>query len=58
MNVREAVVSYLKTLSESERKTLANMVKNGIICCHDYAKRNNITAEMFTNELKLVFKGE
>ena len=58
MNIREMAVKYIKSLSPQERETLANMINNGITCCHTYAEKQGITPEMLTNELKLIFKGE
>ena len=56
MNIREAAVKYIKSLQEPERVALKNMVLNGAICCHTYAQKHNLTPEMFTNELKAIFK--
>lgn len=58
MNVREIAIQYLKSLNSKERETLSKMAGKGIICCQDYAKKHKLTPEMFTNELKLIFKGE
>lgn len=56
MNIRELAVKYIKSLQQPERIALKNMVLNGAICCHAYAKKHNLTPEMFTSELKLIFE--
>ena len=58
MNIREAAVKYIKSLQPAERLALKGMVQKGIICCHTYAQKHNVTPEMFTNELKLIYEGE
>jgi len=56
MNIREAAVKYIKSLQKPERIALKNMVLNGAICCHTYAKKHNLTPEIFTKELKAIFE--
>ena len=56
MSIRDIAVKYIKSLQPAERNALKNMVENGIICCHKYAKQNNLTPEMITNELKAIFE--
>ena len=56
MDIREIAVKYIKSLQQSERDALKNMVLNGAICCHTYAQKHNLTPEMFTKELKAIFE--
>lgn len=56
MDIREKAVKYIKSLQQSEREALKNMVLNGAICCHTYAQKHNLTPEMFTKELKAIFE--
>ena len=56
MDIREAAVKYIKSLQQSERVALKNMVLNGAICCHTFANKHNLTPEMFTRELKAIFE--
>lgn len=56
MNIRDMAVKYIKSLQQPERVALKNMVLNGAICCHTFAKKNDITPEMFTSELKAIFE--
>lgn len=56
MSIREIAVKYIKSLSQPERNALKNMVEKGLVCCHSYAKKHNLTPEMLTNELKAIFE--
>jgi hypothetical protein len=54
MNLKQAVITYIKSLSEQERQALTTMVKNGIKCCVGYAETKGINPDLFNSELKAV----
>lgn len=57
-DIRITAVKYIKSLSDSDRQSLKNMIKNGITCCISYAKENGINKIAFNNELKAIFSEE
>lgn len=58
METRQAAISYIKTLSESDKKKVRDMLSHGILCGADYARQNEIDPLSFSEELKLVFGGK
>lgn len=53
--LRQAAVDYIKSLKPNDREALKIMVLNGVQVAHDYAKRNNLTVNQLTQELKQIF---
>ena len=58
MNVRKIAIDFIKTLNPFEKEALKLMLKNGVVCGADFAKKNKIEPEALTNELKLIFGGK
>lgn len=57
MEIREAAVKYIKTLSLSDKEHIKAMLSHGVICGADYARQHEIDPISFSDELKLVFGG-
>ncbi|WP_308687476.1 hypothetical protein [uncultured Treponema sp.] len=58
MNTRQIAVSYIKTLSGDERKSLAEMLAHGVPCGADFARKNGITPEQMSAGLLAILKEE
>ena len=58
MNLKQSVITYIKSLSDQERQSLTTMVKNGIKCCVGYAETKKINPDLFNSELKAVLLEE
>lgn len=57
-SIRQIATNYIKSLSETDRQSLKNMIKNGITCCISYAKNQGVNTMAFNNELKAIFAEE
>ena len=58
MEMREAAVVFLRTLSEDDRQRIKNMLLHGIVCGADFARENELNPMQFADELRLVFGGK
>lgn len=58
METRAAAISYIKSLTESDKERIKTMLSHGIMCGADYARQHNIEPALFSQELKLVFGGK
>lgn len=58
METRVAAINYLKSRSEKDREKIKVMLEHGIICGADFARQNGLDPQLFSDELKLVFKGK
>lgn len=54
-SIREIATRYIKSLSNSDRESLKNMINNGITCCISYAKSKGVNTMAFNDELKAIF---
>lgn len=52
------MVSFIKTLSPSEKEGMRTMMRHGILCGMGYAKANGIDPVLFNEELMAVLGGE
>ncbi len=57
-DTRQYVVSFIKTLSPSEKEGMRIMTRHGILCGIGYAKANGIDPVLFNEELMAVLGGE
>jgi hypothetical protein len=56
MNVRKTAINYIKALTARERENLKIMLEHGIMCGADFARENGIEPNLFSAELKNIFK--
>ena len=58
MEVRKVAIQYIKMLSPEQKNKLKTMLNHGIVCCADYARKNNIEPCELTKELIEIFGGK
>jgi|GEM_PF-5930892 len=58
MEMRTAAISFIKTLSETDREKIRDMLSRGVVCGADFARMQGIDPMLFNEELKLVFGGK
>jgi len=58
METRVAAIDFIKSLSKTDKEKIKTMLEHGIICGADYARQCGLNPQLFSDELKEVFKGE
>ena len=58
MELRQAVINFVKTLTNSEKEKMLEMLNHGILCGADYARMSEIEPEIFSADLKRVLEGK
>ena len=56
MDIRSYAIDYIRNLTTSEKDRLRTMLSHGIVCGVGYAKKNNVDAILFNNELKSILE--
>ena len=58
MEVRQAVINFLKILTQNEKAKILEMLNHGIICGADYARMSDIEPAIFSEDLRRVLEGK
>ena len=56
MEIRQVAISYIKTLSNSEKEKLKTMLAHDVSCGKDFAIQNGIEPAIFNKELKNILE--
>lgn len=58
MDIKQIAINYIKTLNSDEKMKLKSMLSHKILCCKDYAAKNQIPPEILNAELKRILLGD
>lgn len=58
MELRQAVINFVKTLTNSEKEKMLEMLNHGIICGADYARMSDNDPAVFSADLQRVLEGK
>ena len=58
MEVRQAVINFIKTLSNNEKSKIKEMLNHGIIVGADFARMSEVDPMIFNEDLRRVLEVE
>ena len=58
MDIKQVAINYIRNMNSSEKQKLKTMLSHNVSCGKDYAIKNGIDPNLFSNELKNTLEGK